>query len=87
MSVVIVNPFDETKIDRTIRTEPNAELFDLRVDSSTGKLYSVQMSDAFENSISIVQIDPTSFIAQGWVNITNDSGIQPDSMALFCNST
>ncbi|CAF3247128.1 unnamed protein product [Rotaria socialis] len=87
MSVAIVNPFNGTTKYRTITTEPYAELFGLRVDSSTGKLYSVQMSDAFENPISIVQIDPSNFIAKQWVNITKASGVQPDSMAIFFNST
>jgi len=87
MSVAIVNPFNGTTKFRTITIENDAELFGLRVDSSTGKLYSVQMSDALENPISIVQIDPSNFIAQRWVNLTKADGIQPDSMAIFFNST
>jgi len=87
MSVAIVNPFNGTKKYRTITTERYAELFGLRVDSSTGKLYSVQMNDALENPTSIVQIDPSNFIAKRWVNITKASGVQPDSMAIFFNST
>lgn len=87
MSVAIVNPFNGTKTYRTITTERYAELFGLRVDSSTGQLYSVQMTDAFESPTSIVQIDPSNFIAKRWVNITKASGVQPDSMAIFFNST
>ncbi|CAF0961114.1 unnamed protein product [Rotaria sordida] len=87
LSVAIVNPFNGTKKYRTITTESDGELFGLRVDSSTGKLYSVQMNDAFESPISIVQIDPSNFIAKRWVNITKASGVQPDSMAIFFNST
>ncbi|CAF1317055.1 unnamed protein product [Rotaria sp. Silwood1] len=87
LSVAIVNPFNGTKKYRTITTERYAELFGLRVDSSTGKLYSVQMDDALENPTSIVQIDPSNFIAKRWVNISKASGVQPDSMAIFFNST
>lgn len=87
MSVAIVNPFNGTKTYRTITTERYAELFGLRVDSSTGQLYSVQMTDAFKSPTSIVQIDPSNFIAKRWVNITKASGVQPDSMAIFFNST
>ena len=87
LSVAIVNPFNGTKTYRTITTERDAELFGLRVDSSTGKLYSVQMNDALENPTSIVQIDPNNFIAKRWVNISKASGVQPDSMAIYFNST
>ncbi|CAF3962897.1 unnamed protein product [Adineta steineri] len=87
-SVIIVNPFTGTTKYRDITTEPDAEIFGLRVDSSTGKLYSVQMNDAFETPpTSIVQIDPSNFIAKRWVNITKASGVQPDSMAFFFNAT
>ncbi|CAF1618113.1 unnamed protein product, partial [Didymodactylos carnosus] len=67
--------------------ERYADISGLRVDSSTGKLYSVQMNGVFENPTSIVQIDPSTFIAERWVNITKASGVQPDSMAIFFNST
>ncbi|CAF1259790.1 unnamed protein product [Didymodactylos carnosus] len=87
-SVAIVNPFNGTKKFRTITAESDGELFGLRVDSSTGMLYSVQMNDIlFEHPISIVKIDPSNFIAKQWVNITKASGVQPDSMAIFFNST
>jgi DNA-binding beta-propeller fold protein YncE len=86
-SVMVVNPFNATKQYRTITTELDAEIFGLRVDSSTGKLYSLQMSDALENPTSIVQIDPSNFIAKRWVNITKANGVQPNSMAFFFNST
>jgi len=62
LSVAIVNPFNGTTKYRTIKTERYAELFGLRVDSSTGQLYSVQMTDEFENPTSIVQIDSNNFI-------------------------
>jgi hypothetical protein len=87
MSLILVNPFNGTKQYRTITTENYAELFGLRVDSSTGKLYSLQMSGAGENPVSIVQIDPINFIATRWVNITKVDGVSPDSMAIFYNST
>ncbi|CAF0721327.1 unnamed protein product [Adineta steineri] len=87
-SVIIVNPFTGTTKYREITIEPDAEIFGLRVDSSTGKLYSVQMNDVFETPpTSIVQIDPSNFIAKRWVNITKASGVQPDSMAFFFNAT
>jgi hypothetical protein len=86
--VAIINPFNGTKKFRTITTEPYEEIFGLRVDSSTGLLYSLQMNDImFEHPTSIVQIDPSNFIAKRWVNITKANGVQPDSMAIFFNST
>ncbi|CAF1036291.1 unnamed protein product [Adineta steineri] len=87
MSLILVNPFNGTKQYRDIITEDDAELYGLRVDSSTGKLYSLQMSSAGEDPVSIVQIDPFNFIATRWVNITEVSGISPDSMAIFYNAT
>ncbi|CAF0876669.1 unnamed protein product [Adineta steineri] len=87
MSLILVNPFNGTKQYRNIITEDYAELYGLRVDSSTGKLYSLQMSSAGEDPVSIVQIDPFNFIATRWVNITEVSGISPDSMAIFYNAT
>lgn len=87
MSLILVNPFNGTKQYRTIITENYAELFGLRVDSSTGKLYSLQMSGAGEDPVSIVQIDPITCIATRWVNITKVDGVSPDSMAIFYNST
>lgn len=86
-SVAVVNPFNGTTKYRTLTIEPNAELFGLRVDSSTGLLYSVQMNDAFESVTSIVQIEPSNFVAKRWVNISKASGVQPDSMAFFFNSS
>ncbi len=87
LSVAIVNPFNGTKKYRTITTEYDGELFGLRVDSSTRQLYSVQMSIAIEDPISIVQINPDDFKAKRWVNITGATGVQPDSMATFFNLT
>ncbi|CAF1056735.1 unnamed protein product [Adineta steineri] len=86
-SVIIVNPFTGTTKYRDITVESGGEIFGLRVDSSTGKLYSVLFNDEFETPISIVQIDPSNFIAKGWINITKANGLQPDNMAFFFNST
>ncbi|CAF5177266.1 unnamed protein product, partial [Rotaria sp. Silwood1] len=86
MSLILVNPFNGTKQYRKIITENYAELFDLRVDSSTGKLYSLQMAGAEENPVSIVQIDRINFIATRWVNITKVDGVSPDSRTIFYNS-
>lgn len=85
--LILVNPLNGTKQYRSMSTERDAELFGLRIDSSTGKLYSLQMSGPEENPVSIVQIDPTNFVATRWVNITKTDGVQPDSMAIFYNST
>lgn len=85
--LILVNPLNGTKQYRSMSTERDAELFGLRIDSSTGKLYSLQMSGPEENPVSIVQIDPTNFVATRWVNITETDGVQPDSMAIFYNST
>jgi hypothetical protein len=85
--VILINPYNGTKYYRTIVTENDAELFGLRVDSNTGKLYSVQMSSFAENPVSIVQIDRTNFIAKRWVNITNVDGISSDPLTVFSNST
>ncbi|CAF1593435.1 unnamed protein product [Rotaria sp. Silwood1] len=87
MSLILVNPFNGTKQYKKIITEDNAELFGLRVDSSTGKLYSLQLLDLEENPVSIVQIDPINFIATRWVNITKANGISSDPMTIFYNST
>ncbi|UJR19104.1 hypothetical protein I4U23_022235 [Adineta vaga] len=87
LSVLMINPFNGTQTYRSITTEPYGDIFGLRVDSSTGILYSVQMNDIVEPLISIVQIDPITFVAKRWVNITKASGVQPDSMAIFFNST
>ncbi|CAF1363395.1 unnamed protein product [Adineta ricciae] len=87
LSVIVINPLNGTQKYRPITSEPDAELFGLRVDSSTGMLYSVQMDDSLENPISIVQIDTRKFIAKRWVNITRANGIQPDCMAIFFNAT
>ncbi|CAF1368444.1 unnamed protein product [Rotaria sordida] len=87
ISLILVNPFNGTKQYRKIITENYAELFGLRADSSTGKLYSLQMSSPDENPVSIVQIDPINFIATRWVNITKVNGVSPDSMTIFYNST
>ncbi|CAF5023762.1 unnamed protein product [Rotaria sp. Silwood1] len=87
MSLILVNPFNGTKQYQKVTTENYAELFGLRVDSSTGKLYSLQMSGAGENPVSIVQIDRINFIATRWVNITKVDGVSPDSMTIFYNST
>ncbi|UJR06564.1 hypothetical protein I4U23_010848 [Adineta vaga] len=87
LSVMVINPLNGTQTYRPITTERYAELWGLRVDSSTGILYSVQMSDAMESPTSIVQIDPNKFIAKRWVNITKATGVQPNSMAIFFNST
>ena len=87
-SVAVIDPFTGTTKIRTITTEPYGEIFGLRVDSSTGLLYSVQMNDIeFEHPTSIVQIDPSTFIAKRLVNVTKANGVQPDSMAIFFNST
>ncbi|CAF3793728.1 unnamed protein product, partial [Rotaria sp. Silwood1] len=86
-SLILINPFNGTKHYQTIITENYAELFGLRVDSSTGKLYSLQMTDTGENPVSIVQIDPINFKAKRWVNITKANGVQPDSMTIFYNLT
>jgi hypothetical protein len=86
-SVISINPFNGTKHYRTIVTENYAELFGLRADSNTGKLYSVQMSSFAENPVSIVQIDRTNFISKRWVNITKVDGISSDPLTVFSNST
>ena len=87
LSVILVNPSNGTKQYRPIFTERYAELFGLRVDSSTGKLYSLQMGGAGGSLVSIVQIDPSHFLATRWVNITEVSGVSPDPMVIFYNST
>ncbi|UJR06927.1 hypothetical protein I4U23_011216 [Adineta vaga] len=87
LSVLVVNPFNGTKQYRPITSEDDTELFGLRVDSSTGQLYSLQMIDLEKNPVSIVHIDPITFHAKRWANITKSDGIQPDSMAIFYNST
>ncbi|UJR34645.1 hypothetical protein I4U23_027422 [Adineta vaga] len=68
-------------------TESDGEIFALRVDSSTGNLYSVQLNHEMKSPTSIVQTDPSNFIAEQWVNITKASGMQSDSMEFFFNST
>lgn len=87
LSAILVNPFNATKQVRPIFTERDAELFGLRVDSSTGKLYSLQMGGGGGSLVSIVQIDPSNFLATRWVNITDVNGISPDPMVIFSNST
>jgi hypothetical protein len=86
-SVAIVNLFNGTIQYRTITTERYGDICGLRVDSSTGNLYSVQMDGLLENPISIIQINTTHFIAKQWVNITKATGVQSDSMAIFSNET
>ena len=85
--VAVVNPFDGTTEYRRIKTEDEADLNGLRVDSSTGKLYALKMNDELENLISIVRMDPNNFIAEPWVNISKACGVQPDAMAISFNST
>ena len=87
LSAILVNPLNGTKQYRPIFTERYAELFGLRVDSSTGKLYSLQLGGAGGSIASIVQIDPNNFLATRWVNITEVSGVSPDPMFIFYNST
>ena len=40
---MIINPFNRTQKYHTITGEDDAEIFGLRADSSTGKLYSLQL--------------------------------------------
>ncbi|CAF3891365.1 unnamed protein product, partial [Rotaria sp. Silwood1] len=56
--MILVNPFNGTKQYRKIITENYAELFGLRVDSSTGKLYSLQMSAT--RWVNITKVDGVS---------------------------
>jgi len=86
-SLVLVNPINGTTRFRTIFQEEITELYGLRVDSNTSKLYSLQMTGAEPNSASIVQINPPDFVAKTWVDISNVDGITPDSKAFFYNST
>ncbi|CAF1278860.1 unnamed protein product [Adineta ricciae] len=87
LSVMVINPLNGTQKYRPITLEPDADIFNLSVDSSTEMLYSVQIDDSPENPISIVQIDTREFIAKRWVNITGADGIRADCMAVFFNAS
>ncbi|CAF1261294.1 unnamed protein product [Adineta ricciae] len=87
LSVLVVNPFNGTQQYRPLPTEPFVDLFGLRVDSSTGKLYTLRMSDVEDDPVSIIQIDPVDFKVKRWVNITKSTGVQPNSMTIFYNAT